>query len=86
MSLFRHTGLDPYGHRMTTYDITMRDQTVEVVDADAYEQEGPMTTFFEVAEGRGVVDCWSTRVASIRTADISLIRRTPASLALHAVG
>ncbi|WP_436795921.1 hypothetical protein [Actinospongicola halichondriae] len=70
---------------MSTYDITMRDQTVEVVDADAYEQEGPMTTFFEVAEGRGVVDCWSTRVASIRTADIMVIRRS-AAVALHAVG
>ena len=85
LSLFRRTGLAPYGRDMTTYDITMRDQTVEVVDADAYEQEGPMTTFFEVGEGRGVVDCWSTRVASIRTADISLIRRTDAS-ALRAVG
>ena len=70
---------------MTTYDITMRDQAVEVVDADAYEQEGPMTTFFEVGEGRDVVDCWSTRVASIRTADIAVIRRSAASLALHAV-
>ncbi len=69
---------------MSTYDITMRDQSVEVVDADAYEQEGPMTTFFEVAEGRGVVDCWSTRVASIRTADIQLIRRATAAT-LHAV-
>ncbi len=70
---------------MSTYDITMRDQTVEVVDADAYEQEGPMTTFFEVDEGRGVVDCWSSRVASIRTADILLIRRASPA-ALHAVG
>lgn len=70
---------------MSTYDITMRDQSVEVVDADAYEQEGPMTTFFEVAEGRGVVDCWSTRVASIRTADILVIRRS-GTAALHAVG
>ncbi len=70
---------------MSTYDITMRDQTVEVVDADAYEQEGPMTTFFEVAEGRGVVDCWSSRVASIRTADIMLIRRA-STAALQAVG
>lgn len=70
---------------MSTYDVTLRDQSVEVVHADAYEQEGPMTTFFEVADGRGVVDCWSTRVASIRTADIQLIRRAPAS-ALHAVG
>lgn len=70
---------------MSTYDITMRDQSVEVVEADAYEQEGPMTTFFEVAEGRGVVDCWSTRVASIRTADILVIRRA-STAALHAVG
>lgn len=61
---------------MTTYDVTMQDQQVEVVGADAYAQEGPMTTFFELGEGRDVVDCWARRVASIRTADIRLIRRT----------
>ena len=34
-----------------------------------------MTTFFERAPGRQVVDCWSNRVASLRTQDILIIRR-----------
>ena len=59
---------------MATYDVTLRDRTVETVDADAYQQEGPMTTFFRLGEGRDVVDCWACRVASISTADIMLVR------------
>ena len=63
---------------MARYEITLKDQTMEVIDdADAYQQEGPMTTFFSVDETRRVVDCWSTRVASFRTAEIMIIRRTP---------
>lgn len=64
---------------MTTYDVTMQDQRLEIVGADAYTQEGPMTTFFELGEGRDVLDCWARRVASIRTADILLIRRADGS-------
>ena len=59
------------------YEVTMKDRTTELIDgADAYQQEGQMTTFFRRDEGRHVVDCWSTRVASFRTADILIIRRT----------
>jgi hypothetical protein len=58
------------------YEITLKDRTVEVVDqADAYQQEGTMTTFFSVGDDRRVVDCWSTRLASFRTAEIVIIRR-----------
>ena len=61
---------------MAVFRVTMRDERIEVVDqADAYAQEGPMTTFFALGEGRQAVDCWSTRQASFRTADISAIRR-----------
>ena len=61
---------------MPTYQVTLKDRTVEHVDgADAYQQEGPMTTFFATREGRDVVDCWSTRMASFRTAEITIIRR-----------
>lgn len=61
---------------MAQYEVTLRDRTVECVgDADAYQQEGPMTTFFRT-EGRATVDSWSTRVASVRTAEVLLIRRT----------
>ena len=60
---------------MASFEVTLRDRTVECVeDADAYQQEGPMTTFFRT-EGRSTVDSWSTRVASVRTADVLLIRR-----------
>lgn len=52
----------------------MGDRSVEVVDgADAYQQEGQMTTFF--ATRRGVVDSWATRIASYRTAEILSVRR-----------
>ncbi len=70
---------------MAQFEVTLRDRTVEsVTDADAYQQEGPMTTFFRT-EGRATVDSWSTRVASIRTADVLLIRRGDEAPALSAV-
>ena len=66
---------------MASYEVTLRDRTVECVEgADAYQQEGPMTTFF-CTEGRSTVDSWSTRVASVRTADVLLIRRSAAGAA-----
>lgn len=60
----------------------MRDGAVTLVDgADSYQQEGPMTTFFRRGDGRGVIDSWSTRMASFRTADIRVVRRCePVSL------
>jgi hypothetical protein len=67
---------------MASYEVTLRDRTVECVEgADAYQQEGPMTTFF-CTEGRATVDSWSTRVASVRTADVLLIRRRATAEAL----
>ena len=50
------------------------DRSEVIDDADAYQQEGPLTTFFRTAPGRTVVDCWSTRLASFRTADVRVIR------------
>lgn len=62
------------------FQVTLKDRTVEHIDgADAYQQEGQMTTFFRTAEGRQVVDCWSNRVASFRTAEILIIRRLEAT-------
>ncbi len=64
---------------MACFEVTLRDRTTEQVgDADAYQQEGPMTTFFRTGDGARV-DSWSTRVASVRTADVLLIRRTDAT-------
>jgi hypothetical protein len=78
---------------MPTYELMLKDRSVELVEgADAYQQEGPMTTFFRRADGRDVVDSWSTRVASFRTADLLAVRRREAEEAaanqpipLHAV-
>jgi hypothetical protein len=61
---------------MPTFEVILRDRTVETVDgADAYQQEGPMTTFFRRGDGREVIDSWSTRMASFRTADLLVVRR-----------
>jgi hypothetical protein len=58
------------------YEVVLRDDAVERVDdADVYAQEGQMTTFFLTEDGRRIIDCWATRVASIRTAEIRIIRR-----------
>jgi hypothetical protein len=67
---------------MTTFVVTLTDQTTHEIDgADAYRQEGPLTTFFRLDEGRRVIDSWSIRLASFRTTDIGAIRRraTPRS-------
>ncbi|HEX4820748.1 MAG TPA: hypothetical protein VFV00_11130 [Acidimicrobiales bacterium] len=58
------------------FEVTLRDRTRELIEgADAYGQEGQMTTFFRHGEGREVVDCWSTRIASFRTSEVLIIRR-----------
>jgi hypothetical protein len=76
LHLFLPTGTDTYRRRVAIFEVTLSDRSVEVVDdADAYQQEGQMTTFFANGSGRQVVDCWSTRVASFRTADLVIIRR-----------
>lgn len=61
---------------MTSYEVTLTDRTTEWIDgADAYQQEGQMTTFFRRDDGREVVDSWSTRIASFRTSEVLIIRR-----------
>src|SRR5690349_20724296 len=50
------------GEPMATYEVILKDRTSELIDAaDAYQQEGQMTTFFATGAGKQVVDCWSTR-------------------------
>lgn len=66
---------------MASYQITLNDRTTEVVDGvDAYQQEGPMTTFFRTGSGRDVIDTWSTRVASFRTSELMAVRRIEMAL------
>lgn len=61
---------------MPTFEVVLLDRSIELVDgADAYQQEGPMTTFFRRGEGRDAIDAWSVRVASFRTADLRVVRR-----------
>jgi hypothetical protein len=64
------------------YEVTTADGTTEVIaGADTYQQEGPLTTFFRTEPGRRVVDCWSVRLASFRTAEVVRIRRVEALVA-----
>lgn len=64
---------------MATFEVTMTDRTIERIDgADAYQQEGQMTTFF--ATRRHVVDSWSTRMASYRTSELLSVRRVDAEV------
>lgn len=61
---------------MPTFEVTLQDRSVELVNgADAYQQEGPMTTFFRRGDGRDTIDAWSIRVASFRTVDLRVVRR-----------
>ena len=61
-----------------SYEVTLKPDLTEVVDgADAYVQEGPLTTFFQGRDGRAVLDCWARRLASFRTADIVRVRWAP---------
>ena len=50
-------------------------ETITIEEADTYQFEGPLTTFFSTGSSRQVIDSWSTRVASYRTADIVSIER-----------
>ncbi|MFM8237482.1 MAG: hypothetical protein ACKOBG_06985 [Actinomycetota bacterium] len=59
-----------------TYAVSFEDDTVTLVDgADAYEQEGPLTTFFVRNGGGRLASAFSERVASFRTARIVEVRR-----------
>lgn len=72
---FRSTTRLPYTTTMS-FEVVLQDNRVERVDgADAFAPEGPMTSFFVLGEGRRTIDVWSTRVASVRTSSILLVRR-----------
>lgn len=67
---------------MARFTVSLTDQTTELIPgADAYKQEGSMTTFFALAEGRETIDSWSSRIASYRTADIVAVRSRAAAVA-----
>jgi hypothetical protein len=51
------------------------DTSTVVSDADAYEQEGPLTTFFDRNGGGRLSSAFTVRVASFRTSRITEVRR-----------
>jgi hypothetical protein len=51
------------------------DTSTVVSDADAYEQEGPLTTFFDRNGGGRLASAFTVRVASFRTSRITEVRR-----------
>ncbi|HEX4490484.1 MAG TPA: hypothetical protein VH914_04675 [Acidimicrobiia bacterium] len=61
------------------FEIVTTDGTIERVDgADAYELEGPLTTFFTTNSGIHRLSSWSERVASYRTDRVLAVRTVPA--------
>ena len=72
---------DP-GARDVIHDIVLADgEVVEILGANAYVQEGPLTTFFHSGRSRASIDSWAERVASFKTTDIRrIIRRHPPTL------
>src|SRR5258708_28607781 len=57
------------------FEVHFEDETTtQVLDADAYEQEGPLTTFFDRNGGGGITSAFALRVASVRTRRIVEIR------------
>jgi hypothetical protein len=60
--------------------VRFEDETTSVVhDADAYEQEGPLTTFFDRNGGGRLTSAFTVRVASFRTSRILEVRRIDAA-------
>ncbi len=55
------------------------DTTTIVDDADSYEQEGPLTTFFDRNGGGRLTSAFTVRVASFRTSRIVEVRRASQS-------
>jgi hypothetical protein len=64
------------------HDVVLADgEVVEVFGANAYVQEGPLTTFFHSGRSRAAIDSWAGRVASFKTTEIRrIIRRHPPTL------
>jgi len=59
-----------------SFEVILADDSMEVVEqADSYQQEGPLTTFFDNASRPGGLGAWSVKVASFRTEQILRIRR-----------
>jgi hypothetical protein len=64
------------------HEVVLADgEVVEVFGANAYVQEGPLTTFFHSGRSRAAIDSSAERVASFKTTEIRrIIRRHPPTL------
>jgi len=61
------------------YEVTAADGTTEVIaGAATYQQEGPLTTFFDRNGGGRLASAFAVRVASFRTSKIVEVRRETA--------
>lgn len=59
-----------------SFVVLFEDETTTTVDeADSYEQEGPLTTFFDRNGGGRLASAFAVRVASFRTSKIVEVRR-----------
>ncbi len=66
----------PFYDVRVEFIVRFEDETTTVVHgADAYEQEGPLTTFFDRNGGGRLASAWTVRVASFRTSRILEVRR-----------
>ncbi len=54
-----------------------------VIGANAYAPEGPLTTFYLTRKSSGIIDSWSNRIASFRTACILSIQQVSDREAIH---
>jgi hypothetical protein len=75
MRLFRRTGIASYNSPMA-FEVSTTDGDIERIDdADSYQLEGPLTTFFLADGHHARLSSWSVRVASLRTDRILAVRR-----------
>ena len=73
--LYRSTARTSYNPSMG-FVVSFDDETTTLVHgADAYEQEGPLTTFFDRNGGGRLASAFTVRVASFRTSRILEVRR-----------
>ena len=69
------------------FEVVLSDGETQVIcGANAYVQEGPLTTFFSSPRSRAQIDSRSERLGSFRTADIRrVVRRDIEEIGLRAV-
>jgi hypothetical protein len=69
------------------FEVVFSDNATQLVrGANAYVQEGPLTTFFSSPRSRAQIDSRSERLGSYRTADIRrIVRREVEEVGLRAV-